>query len=146
MVIAVTIFFYSRLIIAMKKIYLPLLLILFVIIIPPADPVDTVAALIGQGNAHELSKYFAPSVEMAIMDVENVYTKTQAELVVDKFFSQNKPRAVQVLHKVNSNSNYRFAVLILTTDKGTFRVAYTMKETDGSLTLIELRIETEKVK
>ena len=130
----------------MKKIYLPLLLILFVIVMPATDPVDTVAALIGQGNTHELSRYFAQNVEMTIMDAENVYTKTQAELVLDKFFSQNKPQAVKMLHKINSNRNYRFAVLILNTDKGTFRVTYTMKETSGNLALIELRIETEKVK
>ena len=146
MVIAVTIFFYSRLIIIMKRIYTPLVLILFVIMIPAADPVDTVATLIGQGNAHELSIYFAQNVEMTIMDVENVYTKTQAEIVVDKFFSQNKPRTVKILHKINSNPNYRFVVLVLNTEKGIFRVSYTMKDAGGSLALIELRIEPEKTK
>lgn len=142
----VTIFFNPRLIGNMKKIYLPLLFMLLLVIVPAADPTDTVATLIGQGNTHELAKYFAQSVEVTIVDAENVYTKTQAELVLDKFFSQNKPQGAKILHKVTSNPNYRFAVLILTTDKGTYRVAYTMKETDGRLALIELRIETEKVK
>lgn len=125
---------------------MPLMLILFVIISIAADPVDSVANLISQGNAHELSKYFAQNVEITLMDVENVYTKTQAEIVVDKFFSQNKPLAVKILHKVDSNPNYRFAVLILNTDKEVFRVSYTMKGTGADLVLIELRIELEKTK
>jgi len=111
---------------------------------PPADPIDNIANLIRLGNAHELSKFFAPSVEITIMDQEDVYSKVQAELILDKFFSQNKPRSVKMLHKVNSNPNYRFGVLILISDKGTYRIAYTLKEADKNLMLIELRIEKGK--
>lgn len=80
------------------------------------------------------------------MEDDNVYSKAQAGLILDKFFNQNKPKAVKMLHRINSNPNYRFGVLIVNTGKDTFRVAFTLKETDGSLMLIEFRIETEKVK
>ncbi len=130
----------------MKLFYLPLLIISYMVPAIIADPIDKVAELIKQGNTRELSKIFAPSVEITIQDEENVYSKVQAGLILDKFFSQNKPSAFKMLHKVNSNPNYLFGVLILTTDKGPFRVAYTLKETNGVQTLIELRIETEKVK
>jgi hypothetical protein len=130
----------------MKIIYLPLLVILYIVPVFLADPIDNVASLIRQGNAHELAKLFAPSVEIGILKEENVYPKVQAELIVDKFFSENKPLTVKMLHNVSSNPNYKFAVLILNTDKGTFRVAYTMKQVDGNLVVISLRIETEQVK
>jgi hypothetical protein len=131
----------------MKHHYLSLFIIFcFIPVVSFADPIDKVADLIRQGNIHELSKLFAANVEIAIMGNENVYSKDQTELILDKFFNQNKPKSVKMLHKVNSNPNYSFGVLITTTDKGTFRIAYTMKETDGALLLIELRIETEKVK
>ena len=131
----------------MKLLCLPLLLILYLVpAVTIADPIDNIATLLKQGNIHELSKLFAPNIEITLPDEENIYSKTQAELVLDKFFNQNKPRAVKMLHKVNSNANYSFGVLLINTDKGIFRLTYTLKQTEGSMMLIEMRIETEKVK
>jgi hypothetical protein len=131
----------------MKILYLPLLVILYLTpSVSPGDPIDRVAELIKQGNIHELSKLFASNIEVTILGDENVYSKDQAELILDKFFDQNKPQTVRMLHKINSNPNYRFGVIIVNTDKGPYRIAYTLKGTGGDLTMIELRIETEKVK
>lgn len=131
----------------MKPFYLSSLIILYLFSVASfADPIDKVAELIRVGNMHELSKLFAPNIEITILNEENVYSKAQAELILDKFFDQNKPQAVKVLHKINSNPNYRFAVLIVNTDKGAYRMSYTLKETGGNLMIIDLRIEREKVK
>jgi hypothetical protein len=131
----------------MKLLYLPLLFIVYTAPVTPfADSIDKVAGLIKQNNIHELSSLFASNVEMTILGEQDVYSKVQAELILDKFFNQNKPKAVKILHKINSNPNYRLGVLIVNTDKGTFRIACTLKQTDGILILIEMRIETEKVK
>jgi len=129
----------------MKLLYLPLL-ILYLMPSIAADPIDKVAGLIRQGDTKELSKLFAATVEITILEEENVYSKTQAELILDKFFNQNKPVSVKILHKVNTNPNYLFGVLTLTTGNGTYRVTYTLKKGDSGLTLIELRIEAEKAK
>lgn len=129
----------------MKLLYLPLIVI-FYVIPAAAGPIEKVAELIRQGNVSELSKLFAANVEISIQNEDNVYSKVQAGLILDKFFSQNKPISVKIFHKVNSNPKYQFAVVILNTQKGPFRITYTLKDTDGSLVLIELRIEPEKVK
>jgi hypothetical protein len=129
----------------MKLLYLPLLILsLFVVI--PTDPIDKVAELIGKGNIHEIAKLFAPDVELTLMDDVNTYSKAQTELILEKFFAQNKPTSYKILHKVNSSANYRFGVVIITTDKGTYRAAFTLKGADANTQLIELRIESEKVK
>jgi response regulator of citrate/malate metabolism len=130
----------------MKLLYLSLLILFVVTGISVADPIDKVADLIRQENIHELSKLFASNIDITILEEENIYSKTQAELILDKFFSQNKPEAVKILHKVNSNKNYRFGVLLVTAAKETFRITFTLKETEGSFTIIELRIEIDKVK
>ncbi|MDP9079718.1 MAG: DUF4783 domain-containing protein [Bacteroidota bacterium] len=129
----------------MKLLYLPLF-ILYMVPAVVADPIDNVAALIRQGDTNQLSKIFAATVEITILDEENVYSKVQAKLILDKFFSQNKPLSIKMLHKVNSNTNYLFGVLTLTTAGGPYRIAYTLKKAEGGLALIELRIETEKIK
>ena len=124
--------------------------LLFILCMAPvisfAGPIDNVADLIHKGNIHELSKLFAQTVEITIFDEENVYSKAQAELILNKFFNQNKPKSVKILHTINSNPNYIFGVLIVNTDNGIFRIACTLKQTNGILTLIEMRIETEKIK
>ncbi|MDP9079083.1 MAG: DUF4783 domain-containing protein [Bacteroidota bacterium] len=130
----------------MKLFFLPLIILCYWIpVVATADPADKIAELIRQGNIHELSKLFTPTVEITILDDENVYSKDQAEIVLEKFFNQYKPNSVKILHNIASNPVYRFEVIIVTTQKGIFRIAYTLKETDGNLMLIDMRIEREKV-
>ena len=129
----------------MKLLYTSFFLLLYSICVPP-DPIDKVAELIGKGNIHEIAKIFAPDLELTLMDDVNTYSKAQAELILEKFFAQNKPNSCKMLHKVNSSTTFRFGVVIINTDKGPYRAAFTLKEVDGNMQLIELRIESEKVK
>lgn len=110
------------------------------------DPIDRVAALIRQSNVKGLSELFASNVDVTLLGDENVYSKTQAELILQRFFSQNKPHSVTILHKINSSRNYHFGVLIVNTASGNYRVAFTLKAGDNGLMLVELRIEAEKIK
>jgi vacuolar-type H+-ATPase subunit E/Vma4 len=129
----------------MKLRYFPLLTLLFLLpLAVKADDIEKIADLLKQGNVHELAKLFATNVDMNILDEANVYSKAQSEMILDKFFKENKPHAVKLLHRVSSNPNYNFGVVILTTDRGKFRISYTLREINKVMTLIELRIETEK--
>jgi hypothetical protein len=129
----------------MKLKYLPMLVLLYLVpSVCLAGPMDKIAELIKQGNAHELSKYFAASIDITVLENTNVYSKTQAEFILEKFFKENKPQSVTLLHRVNSSASFNFTVLLLNTDKGKYRVACTMKEVEKEMVIIELRIETEK--
>jgi hypothetical protein len=131
----------------MKKLYLALLVI---ITAAPAlagdDPVAKVAGIIRQGKVSGLSEMMAESVEISIAGDDNTYSKTQAVGVLNNFFSQNRPLSVTVLHKINSSPKYHFGVLLMSSSKGTYRIALTFRELNGALQLIELRIEPEKVR
>lgn len=125
---------------------MPLLIILYLLpaVAVAQNPIDKIAELVKQSDIAELEKYFAPNVDITILKEENVYSKTQASIVLNKFFTQNKPKAVKVLHKVNTNNAYRFGVLLLTTDKGIYRVSFTLNGANGAMQIIDLRIEAEK--
>ncbi|MDO3644505.1 MAG: DUF4783 domain-containing protein [Mucilaginibacter sp.] len=129
----------------MKLLYMPVLILLYLLPVT-TGPLEKVAELFRQANVAELTKLFAANVEITMQNDENLYSKTQAGIILDKFFSQNKPVSVKVLHKINSSQNYVFGVLILNTQKGPYRIAVTLKQTGGTSELTELRIETEKVK
>ncbi|MBD1394544.1 DUF4783 domain-containing protein [Mucilaginibacter glaciei] len=129
----------------MKQRYTPLLVLLLMLpAICHAGPIEKITDLLKQGNTHELAKYFAANVDMAVLENTNVYSATQSELILEKFFKENKPTGAKIFHRVSSNANYQFGVVILTTDKGKFRVSFTLKEVGAETTIIELRIETEK--
>lgn len=129
----------------MKLLYMPVLILIYLLPVT-TGPIEKVAELFRQANVAELTKLFAANVEITMQNDENLYSKTQAGIILDKFFSQNKPVSVKVLHKINSSQNYVFGVLILNTQKGPYRIAVTLKQTGGTSELTELRIETEKVK
>jgi hypothetical protein len=131
----------------MKKLYLPFFIIFITFRgLTADDPINKVAGIIRQANMHELSALMAESVEIAIPGDENTYSKSQAETVLTNFFNQNRPVSVKVFHKINSNAHYQLGVLLMNTNKGLYRISFTLKEISGKLQLIELRIETEKVK
>ena len=131
----------------MKRFYLLLLLLpLAFVSANEEDSIDTTAQFIKQGNIHELAKSFSPTIELTIMDEENVYSNAQAELILTNFFKRCQPKSFKMLHRITSNANYRFAVLILTTNNGVYRTSFSLKNNKGRFELSELRIEAEKTK
>lgn len=109
-----------------------------------ADQVDKIAALLQQGQAHELVKQFAASVELSILDDEKVLSKEQAEAALNNFFAANKPVAVKIIHRINTNPSLSYAVAQLRTSGGNYRISFSLKNTNGNQELTELRIESEK--
>ena len=130
----------------MKLLYLPLLAFLL-FPVSPADTVDTLAQLLGKGSVHEIAKLFPAEVEIGLPGTDqDVYPKAAAESLLEKFFTQNKPLGTKVLHKINNGSSFQYGVVILTTTKGPYRVSFNLKNENGTIQLIKLLIEPEKVK
>jgi len=131
----------------MKKIYLGLFfLICAARAFAADDPVIKVATIIRQAKITELTALMAENVEISILGDDNTYPKSLATGALNKFFGQNKPLSVKILHQVNSNPQYHFGVLLVNSDKGVYRLALTFKENNGVFQLIELRIEKGRVK
>lgn len=108
------------------------------------DVIDGLSAHFKTGNSKEIAASFSPSVDLIIIDEEDVYSKAQAEQILRSFFSKYPPVKSAVIHRLNTNPNYRYGALSLVTKNGTFRVSITMKKTGSTFFITELRIETEK--
>lgn len=128
----------------MKLTCLSLFMLLQVFFLPAADTIDRVSELFSKGNAPEISKLFADNVDMGIMADVETYPKARAEQMLQKFFTENKPVSAKVLHKVTSNAAYNLGVIALTTDKGVYRVSFTLKDNKGVMQLVEVRVEGER--
>ena len=108
------------------------------------DFADELASHFRQGNSKEIAKTFASTVDLILIDQEDVYNKAQAEQILKDFFLKNPPQKSSVLHRLNNNPNYRLAVLSLSGRTEKYRVTITLKKISNSFLITESRIETER--
>ncbi|MXV51350.1 DUF4783 domain-containing protein [Pedobacter sp. HMF7647] len=106
------------------------------------DVTDEINTYIRTGNARELANRFTQTVQLTILDEEDIYSKAQAEIIMKDFFAKHSPKSIKVIHSLTSNPLYRFNVLILSTANGNFRVSYSMKSANGKFNVTEIRVES----
>jgi hypothetical protein len=130
-----------------KTILLPFLL--FIHLVPTTfhetDIVQDLATFFKSGNSKEIAAHFSPTVELNILNEEEVYSKPQAEQIVRDFFTKHNPTGATVIHKIDTNPNYRFCILSLATRNGKFRISITLKKTNAEFFITEMSIEPDKL-
>ncbi len=94
------------------------------------------------GNAEMLSTFFYKNIELQILDDENVYSKTQAEQIVKRFFQQNKPVDFEIRHQSGKDGS-EYAIGILHTNKANFRVYFLIKTQEDKQYIHQLSIKKE---
>lgn len=104
---------------------------------------DGISAAIKAGNSREFARYFNTNIELVLPNTEDVYSKTQAELIIKDFFSKNTPSNFVILHQGGKETS-RYAIGTLTTNTGVFRVYFLLKISDGEALIHQLRIEKEE--
>jgi len=92
------------------------------------------------GNTSALSAYFNSSIELAILDQEDIYSKQQAELIIKDFFAKHVPSSFIILHKGGKEGS-QYAIGNLVTSSGTFRVTLWIKLTQNKPYIHQLRFE-----
>ena len=88
------------------------------------------------GNASSLSGYFDNEVEIAVFDNDNIYSKTEAKTVMQKFFAKHKPVNFKKEHEGTSPSGANYCIGTLTASTGTYRVFIHAREA-GSKKIIQ---------
>jgi len=104
---------------------------------------DEIILSLKSGNAKALSEYFNQNVELVVPDSDNVYSKAQAQLIVSNFFSSHSPQSFSVIHQ-GGKEGAQYVIGNLGTQKGTFRVYFLLKKSDGNDFIHQLRIEKQE--
>lgn len=107
------------------------------------DVFDDIALAIKSGNCKEVAKYFNSRVELKINNKEDIYSKTQAEMILKEFFSNNPPVNFTIRHKGASAKGLPYIIGDLETTNGHFRTYFLFKEIGGDLFIQELQFEKE---
>jgi len=108
------------------------------------DICEEIGSAIRGGDSKQLASYFGNTIDLTIMNREDSYSKTQAELIVRDFFSKNPPKSFSIIHKGSSKEGTLYAIGSLVTTKGTvFRTSFFTRQSGGKYLIQELRFETE---
>jgi hypothetical protein len=107
-----------------------------------ADIPDAIINAIRTGNSETLAGYFNTSIEVAVQDKEDIYTKQQAALIIKDFFNRNIPSSFSVLHKGGKEGS-QYAIGNLVTSGGSYRVTILVKLKDSKLLIHQLRFEKD---
>ncbi|MEN8115619.1 MAG: DUF4783 domain-containing protein [Bacteroidota bacterium] len=97
------------------------------------------------GNAKLLSGYFNQNVELVVLDNDNVYSKAQAQQIVNNFFKSFEPvedNAFSVIHN-GGKEGAKYVIGKLKTDKGDFRIYFLLKKNGTKEYIHQLRIEKQ---
>ena len=126
------------------KVILLILLMLPASLIANADIFEDIGSAIRSGNAKEVGKYFNSSVDLTIMNQDDVYSRAQAEVILRDFLSKNTPKAFSIIHQGTSKEGARYAIGSLQTSQGnSFRTYIFVKPVGGQFLIHELRFEKE---
>lgn len=107
-----------------------------------AENISIITKAIGDGDAATLGNYFDASVELTILDKQDVLDKTQATEAVKSFFSKNKPRSYNMVHQGTSKGNAsHYTIGDLQTASGNYRVYLYYKSAGDKVLIQEMRIE-----
>ena len=126
-----------------KSIVLTFFMITFAIGHVSAQEFDNIAANIRKGDASSLSKYFGANVEISIKDVQNSYSKSQAEAVLKNFFSVHAPKSFTVVHQGQSPEGAKYFIGTLSTSAGTYRTYVYAKQVSATFVIQEIRFEAQ---
>jgi len=107
-----------------------------------ASPTENILGAIRNGNADRLSEYFDSNVDLKIVDKENIYSKSQATILVKEFFTSNKISAIELNHEGGPDTAH-FAICNLTTNQGKYRVYFLFKNINGKYYIQKFRIEKD---
>jgi hypothetical protein len=104
---------------------------------------DTPAGIVEsfkKGNARDLARHFNNNIELVVLDKEDVYSKSHAELILRDFFSANPPVKFEMLHQGGPKSS-RFGIGNLQTKNGDFRIHFLLRLREDVYLIHLLRIE-----
>ncbi|MBN2668901.1 MAG: DUF4783 domain-containing protein [Bacteroidales bacterium] len=104
---------------------------------------DEINVALGKGNTETLKQYFNQTIELVLLDKENVYSNVQAEQILKQFFTTNSPKSFEILHH-GGNENSQYYIGTLKTERKSFRIYYLLKNKSGQNLLYQLRIEDDE--
>lgn len=106
-----------------------------------ASGIDDVINALRNGNATELSKYIDNNIELAMPSKTDHYSRQQAIVILQDFFSNNGVKGFEMKHK-GDNGGSQFCIGTLSSRSGPYRTTVFLTEKNGRLFIKEIRFQS----
>jgi hypothetical protein len=103
---------------------------------------DDVIGALRKGNATELAKYVDDNIEISLPDKSDSYSKAQAVMILQDFFSNNGVKGFDVIHK-GDHGGSQFCIGTLQTRSGNYRTTVFMKTKNGRQLVKQITFRSE---
>lgn len=108
------------------------------------DVLKKVETAIKSGKSVDLAKYFNSTIDLELLENDDSYSKTQAELIIKNFFKKYPPKSYSIKQKGSSNDGSIFSIGIYnSTNNKTFRTYFLIKKVSGKYKINLLQFEEE---
>lgn len=94
-----------------------------------------------KGNAAKIASYFGDNVDLSILGKANLYSKSQAQQILQHFFTEHKPKEFTIIHKGNGGASQYFIGELISIASDKYRVTINSKEEAGKNEITSLTIE-----
>lgn len=93
------------------------------------------------GNAVKIATYFGDNVDLSILGKSNLYSKSQAQQILQHFFTDHKPKGFTIIHKGNGGSSQYFIGELISIAGKKYRVTINSKNEGSKNEISSLTIE-----
>ncbi|MBP6231582.1 MAG: DUF4783 domain-containing protein [Paludibacteraceae bacterium] len=106
------------------------------------EMIDKISEGFVRGNVSFVSSYFNEKMELSVLGKNvGVYSKTQAQEIIQSFFSTNTPQSFNISHKgIKENSGFAIGILTTVSNKK-YRVYILLRNTNEKSLIHQLRID-----
>lgn len=95
------------------------------------------------GNAKDLAGLFAESLDLVVETTDEIVSKSQAEQILKKFFTNNTPKTFKIVHQGTTGLDIDYLIGELDTSTGVYKVTINVKKAGETLVIHRFRIEKE---
>jgi hypothetical protein len=129
----------------MKKILHTLCLAALIpVALAASDILDNIGMAIRSGNAAAIAQYFDSTVDLTILEKESIYSRQQAQMVLQDFFAKNPVSSFNIIHRGSSAQGSSYGIGTLMAGGQSFRVYYFVKQKNEGYLIQEMRFERQK--
>lgn len=108
------------------------------------EEAKNIANFFKTGDVQSISKYFSSSLDMTVVETEDVFSKAQATQILTQFFKSNEPSSFEVQHKGASKGGDYYQIGTLKTSNGEYRVTFFLKKDSEQVYIKRLKIESNE--
>ena len=93
------------------------------------------------GNEAKIAVYFDVKIDISLLGSEDLYSKSQAQYILQQFFAGNPPKSFNIIHKGNAKAGQYFIGMFTSKVNEAFRVNIQYKTVGGNRIVTSLTVE-----